>query len=152
ADGIRYRNVTGVQTCALPIYCRYSFSDNNCFFSSGVLPESVTTYAAKYKISSSALGLISKISPIRLGIPLKYQIWDTGAASSICAILSRRTFAVVTSTPHRSHTTPLYRTRLYFPQWHSQSFCGPNMRSQNKPSFSGFNVRQLLVSVFFTSL
>src|SRR5699024_12032243 len=87
---------------------RFSLSDNNCFFSSGVLPESVTTYAAKYKISSSARGLISKISPIRLVIPLKYQIWDTGAASSICAILSRRTFAFVTSTPHRSHTTPLY--------------------------------------------
>ena len=27
---------------------------------------------------------------MRLGIPLKYQICDTGAASSICPILSRR--------------------------------------------------------------
>ena len=43
----------------------------------------------------------------RVGIPLKYQIWDTGAANSICPIHSRRTLAFVTSTPHRSQTTPL---------------------------------------------
>ena len=56
---------------------------------------------------SSERGDISKISPIRLGIPLKYQIWDTGAANSICPIRSRRTFERVTSTPQRSQTTPL---------------------------------------------
>src|SRR5690625_6152697 len=57
--------------------------------------------------SSSALGDISKMSPIRLGIPLKYQICVTGAANSICAIRSRRTLDFVISTPQRSQTTPL---------------------------------------------
>ena len=58
----------------------------------------------------------------------------------MCAILSRRTFARVTSTPHLSQITPLYLMRLYFPQKHSQSFVGPNNLSQNRPSFSGRNV------------
>src|SRR5699024_8558079 len=78
-------------------------------------------------------------------------ICETGAASSIWPIRSRRTLALVTSTPQRSQTTPLYLTRLYFPQWHSQSFVGPKIRSQTKPSFSGFKVRSLIVSGFFTS-
>ena len=59
---------------------------------------------------------MSRIRPIRDGIPLKYQIWDTGVANSICPIRSRRTFAFVTSTPHLSQTTPLWRMRLYLPQ------------------------------------
>ena len=49
----------------------------------------------------------SRISPILLGIPLKYQIWETGAACSICPILSRRTLDLVISTPHLSQMTPL---------------------------------------------
>ena len=47
------------------------------------------------------------MSPILDGIPLKYQIWDTGAASSIWPMRSRRTDDFVTSTPQRSQTTPL---------------------------------------------
>ena len=84
------------------------------------------------------LGEISSIKAILFGIPLKYQMCATGAASSICPILSLLTFALVTSTPHLSQTTPLYLTLLYLPQWHSQSFLGPNILSQNRPSFSGF--------------
>ena len=62
------------------------------------------------------LGDISKIKANLLGIPLKYQMCATGAASSICPILSRLTFDFVTSTPHLSQTIPLYLTLLYFPQ------------------------------------
>ena len=72
------------------------------------------------------------------GIPFKYQICATGVANSICPIRSRRTADLVTSTPHRSHTTPLYLIFLYFPQLHSQSLDGPKILSQNRPSFSGF--------------
>ena len=84
---------------------------------------------------------MSSSSPILEGTPLKYQIWETGAASSIWPILSRRTFERVISTPHFSQICPLYFTRLYFPQWHSQSFIGPNIFSQKRPSLSGFWVR-----------
>ena len=44
---------------------------------------------------------------MREGIALKYQMCETGAASSMCPILSRRTFLVVTSTPHFSQILPL---------------------------------------------
>ena len=71
---------------------------------------------------------------------MKYQIWETGAARLMWPSLSRLTEAFVTSTPQRSQTTPLNLIFLYFPQWHSQSFVGPKMRSQNRPSFSGFRV------------
>jgi hypothetical protein len=54
---------------------------------------------------------------------------------------SRRTLALVTSTPQRSHTMPLKRMPLYLPQAHSQSFTGPKIFSQNRPSFSGLRVR-----------
>jgi hypothetical protein len=64
----------------------------------------------------------------------------TGAASSMWPIRSRRTLLRVISTPQRSQMMPLNRTRLYFPQWHSQSRVGPKMRSQKSPSFSGFSV------------
>ena len=40
-------------------------------------------------------------------VPLKYQMWLTGAASSMWPMRSRRTLARVTSTPQRSHTLPL---------------------------------------------
>ena len=83
---------------------------------------------------------MSRISPIRLGIPLKYQIWETGAASAIWPTRSLRTLAFVTSTPHLSQITPLYLIFLYLPQWHSQSLLGPKILSQNSPSFSGFKV------------
>ena len=55
-------------------------------------------------------------------MPLTYQMWLTGAASSMWPIRSRRTLARVTSTPHLSQMTPLKRIRLYLPQSHSQSF------------------------------
>ena len=68
-------------------------------------------------------------------------MWLTGAASSIWPMRSRRTLERVTSTPQRSQTMPLKRTRLYLPQAHSQSLVGPKIFSQNRPSFSGLSVR-----------
>ena len=53
----------------------------------------------------------------------------------------RRTRLCVTLTPQRSQMMPLYLMPLYLPQEHSQSFSGPKMRSQNRPSFSGRYVR-----------
>ncbi len=88
-------------------YSRYSFSVRSCFSMSGVLPGSVTIYETKYRTFSSARGLISRIRPMRDGMPLKYQICETGAASSMWPIRSRRTLARVTSTPQRSQTMPL---------------------------------------------
>ena len=68
-------------------------------------------------------------------------MWTQGAASSMWPMRSRRTLERVTSTPQRSQMMPLKRTRLYLPQAHSQSFCGPKIFSQKRPSFSGFRVR-----------
>ena len=79
-------------------------------FARSVVPLSKTTYDAKYITFSKLLGEISNTNATLLGIPLKYQIWATGAASSICPILSRLTFDFVTSTPHLSHIIPLYVT------------------------------------------
>ena len=78
---------------------------------------------------------------MRLGTPLRYQMWLTGVASSMWPIRSRRTFARVISTPQRSQIMPLKRIRLYLPQWHSQSLVGPKIFSQNRPSRSGLSVR-----------
>ena len=89
---------------------------------------------------SNSFGDISRKYPSLLGTPLKYQICVTGAASSICPILSLRTSRLVTSTPHLSQTIPLYLILLYLPQEHSQSFVGPKILSSNKPSFSGLRV------------
>ncbi len=50
---------------------------------------------------------------------LRNQMCATGTASSMWPIRSRRTRAIVTSTPQRSQTTSLYLMRLYFPQAHS---------------------------------
>ena len=72
---------------------------------------------------------------------LKNQMCETGTASSMWPMRSRRTRASVTSTPQRSQTTPLYLMRLYLPQEHSQSRTGPKMRSQKRPPFSGLKVR-----------
>ncbi len=74
---------------------------------------------------------------MREGLHLKNQMWQTGTASSMWPMRSRRTRARVTSTPQRSQMTPLCLMRLYFPQAHSQSFVGPKMRSQKRPSRSG---------------
>ena len=78
---------------------------------------------------------------MRDGMHLKNQMCETGTASSMWPMRSRRTRASVTSTPQRSQTTPLCLMRLYLPQEHSQSASGPKMRSQNRPPFSGLNVR-----------
>jgi len=90
---------------------------------------------------SRSFGAMSSRYPRREGTPLKYQMWVTGAASSMWPIRSRRTEDLVTSTPQRSQTMPLNRTRLYLPQAHSQSREGPKICSPNRPSFSGFRVR-----------
>ena len=50
---------------------------------------------------------MSRIRPMRDGMPLKYQMCDTGAASSMWPMRSRRTLALVTSTPHLSQILPL---------------------------------------------
>src|ERR1043166_1823987 len=102
-------------------------------------------------IRSRSLPLSPRMLPIFEGDERKYQIWTIGTASEICPIRSRRTLFWVTSTPQRSQMIPLYRMRLYLPQWHSQSRTGPKIFSQNNPSFSGRNDRQLIVSGFGTS-
>ncbi len=85
-----------------------SMSFMTCLRSSmGTLPGSMTTYAAKYITCSRALGLMSRTRPMREGTPRKYQMWETGAASSMWPMRSRRTLARVTSTPHFSHMMPL---------------------------------------------
>ena len=75
--------------------------------------------------------------PRRLGMDLKNQMWTMGAARLMWPMRLRRTREWVTFTPHRSQIMPLYFIPRYFPQAHSQSFSGPKMRSQNRPSFSG---------------
>ncbi len=65
------------------LFSRYSLSVNSCFDVRDVFPPSRTTYEAKYSIFSNDLGDMSSKMPILLGIPLKYQMWDTGAANSI---------------------------------------------------------------------
>ena len=86
---------------------RYSRSESIWHFSSGVSPGSVTIYAPKYSTFSSILGVISSSRPILEGMPLKYQMWLTGAASSMWPMRSRLTLAFVTSTPQRSQILPL---------------------------------------------
>ena len=44
---------------------------------------------------------------MRDGTPLKNQMWQTGAASLMWPMRSRRTLARVTSTPQRSQMMPL---------------------------------------------
>src|SRR5437016_14495881 len=70
---------------------------------------------------------------------------ETGTASSMWPMRSRRTRAKVTSTPQRSQITPLCLIRLYFPQEHSQSRVGPMMRSQRSAHFFGLKVRYFIV-------
>ena len=118
----------------------YCCSLNISLYPRPVSPGSVTIYEAKYRTFSRFLGVTSRQSPILDGIPLKYQMWETGAANFMWPILSLLTFALVTSTPHRSQTIPLYLILLYLPQWHSQSFIGPKIFSQKSPSFSGLRV------------
>src|SRR5512135_91212 len=57
----------------------------------------------------------------------------------------------MTSTPHLSQMTPLFFILLYLPQRHSQSFTGPKIFAQKRPSLSGLKLRSLIVSGFLTS-
>ena len=86
---------------------------------------------------------MSSIRPSRLGMHLKNQTCETGTASSMWPIRSRRTRLWVTSTPQRSQTIchSLCLMRLYLPQLHSQSRVGPKIRSQKRPPFSGLKER-----------
>ncbi len=78
---------------------------------------------------------------MRDGSPLKNHTCETGDASSMCPMRSRRTFDCVTSTPHLSQTTPRCFMRLNLPHRHSQSTVGPKILAQNSPSRSGLKVR-----------
>ncbi len=78
---------------------------------------------------------------MREGTLLKNQMCETGAASSMWPIRSRRTLECVTSTPQRSQVIPLCLILRYLPQLHSKSLVGPKIRSQKSPSFSGLSVR-----------
>ena len=100
-------------------FSKYSSSSKIWPFSRSVMPGSVTTKDSKYKILSTSLRVLSKRRDILEGRDFKNQICATGAASSICPILSLLTLASVTSTPHFSHTTPLCFILLYLPQIHS---------------------------------
>ena len=75
--------------------------------------------------------------PRRDGIALKNQMCATGAARLMWPMRFRRTRLCVIITPHLSHVMFLCLMPLYLPHEHSQSFSGPKMRSQNKPSRSG---------------
>ena len=87
---------------------RYSLSVMTCFLVISVtLPGSSTMNATKYSTCSRSFGEMSSSRLMREGTPRKYHMWDTGVASSMCPILSRRTLLLVTSTPHFSHMTPL---------------------------------------------
>ena len=86
---------------------------------------------------SRSVVFMSSSVPRRLGMALKNQMWTTGAARLMWPIRLRRTRLCVTFTPQRSQMMPLYFVPLYLPQAHSQSFSGPKIRSQNRPSFSG---------------
>jgi len=74
--------------------------------------------------------------PMRDGIALKNQMCATGAARLMCPMRFLRTRLCVIITPHLSQMMPLCLMPLYLPHAHSQSFSGPKMRSQNKPSRS----------------
>ena len=86
---------------------RYSFSERICILVNSVSPGSVTIYFAKYSTFSRSRGEMSKIRPILDGMPLKYQMCETGATNSMCPMRSRRTLDFVISTPQRSQTLPL---------------------------------------------
>ena len=98
------------------IFCSASCLKKLIASSFSLLLISVTIYWAKYKTLSKFLGETSKRSPSLEGVLFENQMWATGAANFMCPILSLLTLALVTSTPHRSQITPLYRIFLYFPQ------------------------------------
>ena len=96
-----------------------SSSFKSWFCSKPDIRGSITIWLSKYKTFSRFLSVMSRASPILLGSDFKNQIWATGAASSIWAILSLLTLDKVTSTPHFSHVIPLNFILLYLPHKHS---------------------------------
>ena len=118
-------------TASAPIPCLKESSPNWSIASSnsssfkswfGLKPDikgSITIWLSKYKTFSRFFRVMSSARPILLGSDFKNQIWATGAANSIWAILSLLTLESVTSTPHFSHVMPLNFILLYFPHKHS---------------------------------
>ena len=101
----------------------------------------------QYKTDFSSIDVAAKVSQEEHSSAsgnIQTIVQDSPISRALSTILEyavkSRAFAFVTSTPQRSHTTPLYLILLYFPQWHSQSFIGPKMRSQKRPSLSGLSV------------
>ena len=78
----------------------------------GVICDRCGVEVTKASVRRERMGHIELAAPVShiwyfKGIPLKYQIWDTGAASLMWPMRSLRTLALVTSTPQRSQITPL---------------------------------------------
>jgi len=96
-----------------------SSSVRSWFCSRPDIKGSITIWLSKYKTFSKFLRVISNARPILLGRDFKNQIWATGAASSMWAILSLLTLDKVTSTPHFSQVIPLNFILLYLPHKHS---------------------------------
>ena len=93
----------------------YSDSSSNCFSSSGVrLDLQPCSFRNKSHAQADEQSHLAT-NPIDLACSLKPNV-ETGTASSILPIRSRRTRETVTSTPQRSQITPLYLIRLYFPK------------------------------------
>ena len=88
-------------------YSRYSFSVRSCFSARRRVAGIDDDVGGEVQDLLQARGDMSSSRPMRLGMPLKYQMWDTGAASSMWPMRSRRTLARVTSTPQRSQMMPL---------------------------------------------
>jgi hypothetical protein len=85
---------------------RYSSSDKTCFLSWGCGPGR-SRCRRRSIIPSPKPWATYQNQPHAGRMPLKYQMWETGAASSIWPIRSLLTLARVTSTPQRSQTLPL---------------------------------------------
>src|SRR5712691_8017136 len=72
-----------------------STATRSFFLSPGIFPGSRTTYSSKYRIFSSSRSDMSRSWPMREGRPLKNHTCETGEASSMWPIRSRRTRALV---------------------------------------------------------
>ena len=90
----------------------FSFSSSTRSLSSSMISlrrspsTDITMCWAKYRTRSKLRGERSRSRPRRLGLVLLNQMWATGAARRMWPMRSRRTLERVTSTPHRSQTTP----------------------------------------------
>ena len=84
---------------------------------------------------------MSSSRPMRDGMPLKYQMWLHGRGQFNVAHALAANLALGDLDAAAVADFALVADLLYFPQWHSQSFVGPKMRSQKRPSRSGLSVR-----------